>query len=72
MITVAGLFMAATFAEAKPFRRSLLSGDDGAEYEWSAVFATEANEHTWLMQNWTANTLMNNEVGHLHSMRRPL
>ena len=50
MITVAGLFMAATFAEAKPFRRSLLSGDDGAEYEWSAVFATEANEHTWLMQ----------------------
>ena len=51
IITVAGLFMAATFAEAKPFRRSLLSGDDDdAGYEWSGVFATEANEHTWLMQ----------------------
>ena len=51
MITVAGLFMAATFAEAKPFRRSLLSGDDDdAGYEWSGVFATDANEHTWLMQ----------------------
>ena len=43
--------MAATFAEAKPFRRSLLSGDDDdAGYEWSGVFATDANEHTWLMQ----------------------
>ena len=51
IITVAGLFMAATFAEAKPFRRSLLSGDDDdAGYEWSGVFATDANEHTWLMQ----------------------
>ena len=51
IITVAGLFMAATFAEAKPFRRSLLSGDDDdAGCEWSGVFATDANEHTWLMQ----------------------
>ena len=42
--------MAAAFAEAKPFRRSILAGDDVAAYEWSAVFATGANEHTWLMQ----------------------
>ena len=50
MITVAGLFMAAAFAEAKPFRRSILSGDEAAEYEWSAVFAVDATQHTWLMQ----------------------
>ena len=50
LVTVAGLFMAAAFAEAKPFRRSILAGDDEAAYEWSAVFATDANEHTWLMQ----------------------
>ena len=50
LVTVAGLFMAAAFAEAKPFRRSILAGDDVAAYEWSAVFATGANEHTWLMQ----------------------
>ena len=50
MITVAGLFMAAAFAEAKPFRRSILAGDEAAEYEWSAVFAVDAAEHTWLMQ----------------------
>lgn len=50
LVTVAGLFMAAAFAEAKPFRRSILAGDDQAAYEWSAVFATDADEHTWLMQ----------------------
>lgn len=50
MITVAGLFMAAAFAEAKPFRRSILAGDEAAEYEWSAVFAVDAAEHKWLMQ----------------------
>ena len=44
IMTVAGLFMAAAFAEAMPFRRSILSGDEAAEYECRRSAGEEVQE----------------------------